>query len=650
MKQGRWEILNKVNDIPLKYKFILIYVMCVLIPIVTINLVFLGRITASVRERESANFNIAMERAQSDIVGLITGCIAISHTISTDRLLYENLQRKYKDTIEYYQVYFSYLRDNVTRVAPIYNHISEIMIYSTNPTIVSGGSCLYIDDEVRRSDWYKAIDQSHAKIILYAYQESKIYMGIGNDRYLCVLRKMNEFEPSPQGSSILKINIDIDRLYEIFDRELGYISICLVDPQNRMIFAPDNQFFGNLTRKKAVYDRTTWPAMQTWPASQAWGKKSLVFERPLGAAQYLEGWRIVGVADKQIILRALGQSRNSIFLLALFSTLVATLLILILVRSYNYRVRKLAKQMEKIKNQQFEPLAINEGKDEIGALIKSFNLMAVKINSLINDVYKLEIQKKDLELERVQAELNFLQSQMNPHFLFNTLNALLVVSLKNNYTEIIEVIRYLSKTLRRLLSWKDDLVTIEEEVAFSEMYLKIEKFRFGEKFHYEIVCDEEARKYKIPKMSIQPLIENACKHGIQTIKGIGRVCARIELTGEGTLKVTVHDNGSGIAREKLEEIVLNMTDTGVPATSGYGAAGSKDSIPKDGSSSGNIGIRNVYRRLKLYYGEAAHFEIKSQLNAGTEVSFAIAVDKLQPPENLEKEAETVHDIQGIIGG
>jgi two-component system sensor histidine kinase YesM len=616
-------------------------------------LVFLERITASVREREAANFNIAMERAQSDVVGLITGCIAISHTISTDRLLYENLERKYKDIIDYYQVYNSYMRDSMNRVVPIYNHISEIMIYSTNPTIASGGSFVYINDEVRRSDWYKAIDQSDAKIILYAYQESKIYMGIGNDQYLCVLRRMNEFEPSPWGPNILKINIDINRLFEIFNRELGYISICLVDPQNRMIFAPDNQFFVTLTQRKPVYVQTA------WPASQAMGKEPLIFERPLGAAQYLKGWRIVGVADKQIILRALGQSRNSIFFLALFSTLVATLLILILVRSYNYRVRKLAKQMEKIKNQQFEPLAINEGKDEIGALIKSFNLMAVKINSLINDVYKLEIQKKDLELERVRAELNFLQSQMNPHFLFNTLNALLVVCLKNNYTEIIEVIRYLSKTLRRLFSWKDDLVTIEEEVAFSEMYLKIEKFRFGEKFHYEITCDEETRKYKIPKMSIQPLIENACKHGIQTIKGIGRVSARIELTGEGalkaggTLKVTVQDNGSGIASEKLEEIVLNMTGAGVPkdyATGDCPATGSKDSISKDGSLSGNIGIRNVYRRLKLYYGEAVHFEIKSQVNAGTEVGFAIAVDKLQPSENFEKEAESVHDVQGIIGG
>ncbi|MCL6589358.1 MAG: sensor histidine kinase [Firmicutes bacterium] len=621
--------------------------MCVLIPIVSMNLVFLGRITAAVREREAANFNIAMERAGSDIAGLIAGCVALSHTISTDRLLHENLARKYKNINDYYGVYISYILDSVNRVVPVYNHISKITIYSANPTIAGGGVCVYIDDEVRRTDWYQAISQSNTKIILYAYEESQNHLGINNN--LCVLQKMNEFEPATGAPDILKINIDINRLFEIFNRELGYISLCLEDPQGRQIFAPNNQFLVTPSREKKVDELFAWFGWQV-------GKGPLVFERPLGAAGYLKGWRLVGVADKRIILRALGESWKLIFSLALISALAATLMILILIHSYNYRVKKLAKQMEKVKDGQFEPLAIPEGQDEIGGLIKSFNLMALKINSLINDVYKLEIQKKDLELERVRAELNFLQSQMNPHFLFNTLNALLVVSLKNNYTGIIEVIRYLSKTLRRLLSWKDDLATIEEEVAFAEMYLKIEKFRFGEKFQYEIICDERARKYKIPKMSVQPLIENACKHGIQTVKGIGRVEVRIELVGEtlnvgkagglskpgGSLQATVADNGCGMVSEKLEEILANITGAGYIESGACGL--------KDGSFGGNIGIRNVYRRLKLYYGDAVQFKITSRVNTGTEVGFAIAVSELQPPVSYGKEAESIRNVQSSAGG
>jgi two-component system sensor histidine kinase YesM len=601
MKTG-WEIFNKVNDIPLKYKFILIYVLCVLIPLITINLVSLSKITTSVKEKEAENFRISMERAQTDIVGLIKGCIAVSNSVVTDRALDEILERKYQDINEYYKVYYSYLRDSLNRVVPIYTHISEICIYTNNPTIASGGNYVFIDDAVKSKQWYQTIDKSTANIILDYYREPKSYLRAGHAQNLCVLRKMNEFGLPASRSKLLKINLDINQLFEIFNREQDYLSICLVDPGNRMIYAPNNQLLGEFSRIHKFYQ----------PA--AFGKDWLVFERKLGSAIYLNHWRIVGIGDKRKVLNALSQSRNSIFNLALISTLISTLLILIIIRSYNYRVRQLAVQMEKVKNQQFELMEIHEGKDEIGGLIQSFNLMAAKINSLINDVYKLEIQKKDLELERVRAELNFLQSQMNPHFLFNTLNALLVVCVKNNYTEIIEVLKNLSKTLRRLFSWQDDLVTIEEEITFSEMYLKIEKFRFGDKFQYEINCNKMSFQCKIPKMTIQPLIENACKHGIQSIKGVGLVKADIDIV-EGLLTVWVRDNGCGMDAEKLDEIMLHMT--------------------ADNESGGHIGLRNVYRRLKLYYGETVHLNISSGINAGTEVSFTVPVNKLQPADTLK---------------
>lgn len=147
----------------------------------------------------------------------------------------------------------------------------------------------------------------------------------------------------------------------------------------------------------------------------------------------------------------------------------------------------------------FDLIQIDEGRDEIGGLIRNFNGMTAKINALINNVYKLEIQKKNLEMERVRAELNFMQSQMNPHFLFNTLNAILVVCTKNNYSDVTDIIKSLSKLLRRLLSWKEDLVSLEEELVFIEMYLKIEKFRFREKFDYQFEIEEEALNYKIRK-------------------------------------------------------------------------------------------------------------------------------------------------------
>jgi two-component system sensor histidine kinase YesM len=188
------------------------------------------------------------------------------------------------------------------------------------------------------------------------------------------------------------------------------------------------------------------------------------------------------------------------------------------------------------------------------------------------------------------------------------LNALLVVCVRNNYTGTIDIIKFLSKSLRRLLSWKDDLVAVEEELSFTEMYLKIEKFRFCDKFEYSISVDDGLLHYKIPKLSLQPLVENACMHGIQAIKGIGKIHVAVFLE-DGCLKARVEDNGSGINSLKLEEILRNMTDRE--------------------ESNSSIGIRNVYRRLKLYYGDEVSFNIESGINSGTSVCFSIPVERLQ---------------------
>lgn len=198
---------------------------------------------------------------------------------------------------------------------------------------------------------------------------------------------------------------------------------------------------------------------------------------------------------------------------------------------------------------------------------------------------------------------------MNPHFLFNTLNAILVVCTKNNYSDVTDIIKSLSKLLRRLLSWKEDLVTLEEEMTFIEMYLKIEKFRFRDKFDYQFEIDEQSLQYKIPKLSMQPLVENSCKHGLQAIEGLGIIKVKTEIE-DSRLQVTISDNGKGIEPSQLKEILFNVQN-------------------EEASSGTNIGIRNVYRRLELYYEDQVRFEISSVPNEGTVVTFGIPLKLLE---------------------
>lgn len=586
-------ILRKVNDIPLNYKFMLIYLLCVLLPIITINVLFFEQVSRNIQVREENNLQISMDRSAKEVMGVLLGGITLSHSLSTDRVLYENLDKTYKDTVDYYETYDGILRYKMKPFLSAYPYMESIVVYTDNDTIESGGNYAVLNKYSIEEEWYRQIKANPQNVTVLTYKAPSPMNPKLMKEYFSIIRILNEFSIYNQYPKYLKIDINIDKLREVLNSEKPYLTLDLLQADGRSAFSMPNTV----------------------------NKQQIVFEKSMGEASFFKGWKLVGIADKDHIAAALRESKSFIWMLAIISTILPTTLIFVILRSYNYRIKRLSRHMEKVKNEKFDLITLQEGKDEIGLLIQNFNLMASKINSLINDVYKLEIQKKDLQLEQVRAELNLLQSQMNPHFLFNTLNALLVVSAQNQYTGITEVIRNLSLILRRMLSWTDDLVQLQEELQFTEMYLKIEKFRFSDRFDYEFQIDESAMPYKVPKMCIQPLVENACKHGLQAVKGLRRIQISVELI-EQYLMIRVEDNGIGMNAEQLNAImqqVHHTRDAGV-----------------------NIGLRNVYQRLKLYYDDRVDFRIESQPGSGTKVWYKIPIKQL----NLEAGDEHVQSNLG----
>ncbi|QNU67159.1 sensor histidine kinase [Ruminiclostridium herbifermentans] len=590
-----------VNDIPLKFKFLIIYIVCLLIPIIVINISFVDKFSNIVQEKEENTYKISLERTRVDIVTMFDGCIAASHSISSDRTLHNILDINFLSSDQYFDVYDSQLRNRLNIYTSAYDYMSNIEIYVDNPTISSGGTYQHIDEEVENSLWYNKLYSSKGSVLLNSYLGYTKSLPTKRIQYLSVFNKLDYYPTlNNERRKILKIDINMQKLNNIFKREKTFLNLYLLDPENNIICSTSS-----------LYDFEKEDSLKTFDI-QSIGKDNIILETALSNSSYMKGWRLIGVSTAERIQKSLIETLKFVLLIAFISVIISSILSLIMANSYNYRLKKLSKHMSRFTDGKFELIEINEGQDEIGGVIRSFNLMASKINLLINDVYKLQLQKKDLELERIRAEINFLQSQMDPHFLFNTLNAILVVSTKNGYTDIIDILKYLSKTLRRLLSWKDDLVTIREEISFTEMYLKIEKFRFGDKIEYYIDIDDSLLEVKIPKMSLQPLVENACKHGIQAITEVGIVRINAELIDD-TLKICVEDNGTGMDNERLKELITNVT--------------SEEEL------SSNIGLRNVYRRLRLYYGDNISFNIVSEKERGTKVSFTIRKNSLDNSVN-----------------
>ncbi|MDR9856347.1 sensor histidine kinase [Paenibacillus sp. VCA1] len=605
MRTKTFRLRKIVNDIPINFKFILIYLLGVLLPIAVIHLIFMDRMSELIKQREEQNLEVSLERARKDIHDFVDGGVAVSHALKTDKALYEMLDRTYANPLDFYETFDEQLRNRVSSYIPVNNQILRIGIYTDNPTIVSGGNYQIINGQVKNSEWYKLWEHSNEPVLVAAYRAADETNPSVIAPYLSVIEKMDYYNYYDRFEKLLRIDIDLRKIYDVIIRERDYLNLYLVNEKNEIIMSADSGYQNQVSGAYAVFNLS------------GIEKNKDAHVVSIGTAKYVKGWKLVGMTRGTRVSQAMRDMQWSVGLLAAVVTLFTSVFIYIMLRSYNYRVKRLSRHMHKVTNEKFELIRMDEGKDEIGELIRNFNMMTSRINSLINNVYKLEIQKKSLEMEQVRAELNVLQSQMNPHFLFNTLNAILVVCTKYEYSEVTDIIKSLSKLLRRLLGWKEDLVTLEEEIRFTEMYLKIEKFRFRDKFEYVFDVDEQVLGYKIPKMSIQPLVENACKHGIQAVDGQGlvTVSARIE---DERLRVSVSDNGKGITAEKRNEIMK--------------------AVQIENVSGNSIGIRNVYRRLELYYNDLVRFDIQSKWQEGTLVLFEIPM-KLLNRQNEHAEGE-----------
>jgi two-component system sensor histidine kinase YesM len=573
--------------------------LCILLPIISINLFFYQRNSADIKIREEDNLRKSIERAAGELQGMIDESVALSHSIANDDSIYEALDRSYNSPVDYYDVYHSYLRDKLVRYMSAYPNILEIRVFTDNDTIQTGANYHVIHNLSQDIPWIYELQQSKENIMLVSYEEKS---GLSAGQRISIVSKMNTFISYRHYAKYLCIDLNIEKVRSILNRELGSLKLQLVDSGGRVVAA------------SAGADGLP-AADPSLPASKGEGNGS-VMERALGDSHYDKEWKLIGIADTRHIDALLHDARRSIFWLACFSTVISTLLIYVILRSYHYRVKKLSRHMEKVRSEKFDTIDIQEGRDEIGGLIRTFNVMIGKIHSLIHDVYQLEIRQKSMELERVRTELSMLQSQVNPHFLFNTLNALLVVCTKNGYTEVIEIVKNLSQLMRQMLTRADSLVTVQEELQLTTMYLQIEKFRFGARFDYEFDVDPETLAMQIPHMSIQPLVENACKHGLQAKKDNRTI--RIEVKWkEREMEVGVIDNGVGMEKEKLARLL---------------------EVVQDGrETDGHIGIRNVYRRLELYYHGNFRFLMRSEPGVGTTAGFRLSLAGLLA-EGRRKEA------------
>lgn len=243
---------------------------------------------------------------------------------------------------------------------------------------------------------------------------------------------------------------------------------------------------------------------------------------------------------------------------------------------------------------------------EVSVLSDSLNTMIDKIDELLEQVKKEQVRLR-------KAEFELLQSQINPHFLYNTLDAIVWLAEAGEQKKVVSMVGSLSDFFRTSLNQGKDIITIKEELQHSRSYLEIQQMRYQDILNYEIHVPEELHRYLIPKITIQPLVENALYHGIKNKRGLGRIVisGRKE---EDFLILQIEDNGIGMRKERLDQVKEGMNQK----------------IPTEKDI---YGLYNVNERIRLNFGEKYGLSIESTYGEGTVVSIILPyVDHKSEPE------------------
>lgn len=253
-------------------------------------------------------------------------------------------------------------------------------------------------------------------------------------------------------------------------------------------------------------------------------------------------------------------------------------------------IRELVKVTDRVSKGDLDVRSTIDDGSEVGELSRSLNQMIDKINELLSQITKEQVRIRE-------AELELLQSQINPHFLYNTLDTIVWLAEGDYQKEVVSMVKSLSAFFRTSLSRGKEIITINEEITHARSYLEIQQFRYQDILTYDIEVPDTCRGYLIPKITLQPLIENALYHGIKNKRGGGNISIRMEVYDDD-FAIFISDNGIGMSADRLQQVTDGIN---------Y----------KTPSEQKIYGLYNVNERIKLKFGQQYGISITSVQGEGT---------------------------------
>ncbi len=568
----------------LKNKIIIIYLLCILIPVLVVNGILYFMISEDLFIYENDNRAASTNRFAIRAIQDLNRYRDVTTNMAFDNYLTNILETSYANQEAYERYAQNQIVDTMNQYVSYDQNIEDVQVYTSNETIPVSEFHTAIDGQVINESWYKRLIRSNTGTILVTKNLYDQETQLSRNR----LRYYSRLLGKRDQTILFSMDVGFDFLDDVVKEEYTEGLYILVNQFNDIVYASNDTFEG--------YD--AYDSILVFKKNEDFYYSEFVYND----LDYLSGWRVIGIFPKEKIYDSLIEKRNQIIVVVFLGLLVATVLISLLSSSINKRFKKLNRQVDRIKSGDFSKVSIKQSGDELGKFVEEFHEMTDQMNVLVNEVYEKEIQRKNLVIEKQQAELNALQAQVNPHFLYNVMNTIRMKSVVKGEKETAVILKYVAAMFRRVINWDNDLIQIGDEVAFVKEFLKVQKYRFEDRLSFDIQVDPLVEDALIPKMTIQTFVENASTHGLENqIEGC-HLTINVSYDKHKII-ILVEDNGQGMTEDKLNQL--------------------RDYIKGVDKINESVGLKNVYHRLMIYFKEDMVFDIDSKIGEGTRIQLTI---------------------------
>lgn len=451
--------------------------------------------------------------------------------------------------------------------------------------------------------WYKNAITSNRSVLT----SSHVQHVIRGERpwVITVSRGVRNFTGSGNREGVVFIDLNYSAISELCDQNSigskGYVF--LLDQDGNVVYHPQQQQLYNELQTENI-DLVMNTDKETLMDGSGDNAKIYTISR-----SEKTGWTVVGCTNVAELLKDSKKARSIYVLVAAILVIAALVLSNLISRNITRPLQQLRDSMARVQEGDFGAAEVEvTSRNEVGSLTRSFNVMTSRIQELMKqNIYEQQQKRK--------SELKALQSQINPHFLYNTLDSIIWMAEGKKNEEVVVMTASLARLLRQSISNEEEQVPIGQEVEYARSYLTIQKMRYKDKLEFQIQVDAQIMGVPIIKLVLQPLIENAIYHGLKYKEGKGLLIVRGYREGENAV-IQIRDNGAGMDEQTLAHIFEKH---------------------KVNYRSNGVGVYNVQKRLQLYYGMDYGITYSSRQGEGTTASIVIPMNVIPMKQEADHE-------------